>query len=257
MPILPICDSEGRMLATAPLTIFGTMLFPDQPEWRREMLVGGIADALIARNIPISPQIAQAIREMPSTTQMKEEADHRFEIGAYVGLIFCTVLSLAWLSDIGSRASVNTVCSIMDRRWKNKKMASKRTLEGWWVLMGPTRHLWAAWLARGSMLNRFEYFETEEGPASHTAQDDLRCFLREAMETLELGATYKSPAATGRASTLIDRANAFGPPAEWPLPNPVGPFGRFRLREPDPELLEDIKKLAKESSSHPSKPRLK
>jgi hypothetical protein len=237
------------MLPTAPLTIFGTMLFPDQPERRREMLVGGIVDALIARNILISPQIAQAIREMSSTTELKKEVDRRFEIGAYVGLIYCTVLSLAWLSDIGSRASVNTVCSIMDRRWKNKNRASKRTLEGWWARMGPTRHLWAAWLARGSMLNRFEYFETEEGPATHTAQDDLCCFLREAMETLELGAAYKSPAATGRASALIDRANAFSPPVGWALPNPVGPFGRFRLREPDPELLEDIQKLAKESGT--------
>jgi hypothetical protein len=257
MPILPICDSQGRMFPTAVLTVFGTMLFPDQPERRRELLFGAIADALIARNIPIAPQIAQAMREMPSKTKLKEEADYRFEIGSYVGLIFCTVLSLARLSDIRSRASVNTVCSIIDRRWKNKKKASKRSLEKWWALMGPTRHLWAAWLARGSRLNHFEYFETEEGPATHTAQDDLGCFLREAMEALEIGTVYKSPTATSRASTLIDRANAFGPPVGWPLPNPVGPFGRFRLHAPDPTLLEDIQKLAKESSSQPNKPRLK
>jgi hypothetical protein len=256
MPILPICDSQGRMLPTAPVIIFGAMLFPEQPDRRRDLLVGAIADALIERNIPIAPQIAQVIREMPSKARLKHEADHRFEIGAYVGLIYCTVLSLAWLSDIGSRASVNTVCSILNQRRKNKKMASKRTLEGWWALMAPTRHLWAAWLARGSMLNHFEYLETDEGPASHTAQDDLRCFLREAMETLELGAAYKSPASTGRASTLIDRANAFGPPAIWPVPNPVGPFGRFRLREPAPELLDEIQKLVKESSCRPHKPRL-
>jgi hypothetical protein len=254
MPILPICDSEGRMLPTAPLIIFGTMLFPDQPERRREMLDGAIADALIARKISISPQIAQAIREMPSTAEQKEEADNRFKIGAYVGLIYCTVLSLAWLSDIGSRASVNTVCSVMDRP---RNIASKRKLEKDWALMGPTRHLWAAWFARGSRLNRFEYFETEEGPASRTAQDDLSCFLREAMEALEIGATYKSPAATSRASTLIDRANAFGVPVGCPLPNPVGPFGRFGLCAPDPALLEEIQKLVKESSSRPHKPRRK
>src|SRR4051794_919958 len=108
MPIISICDSSGLLVPEAPLILFARMLFPDQPDSRREMVLGAVIDVLVANGISFGPQAMALARSLPKRSEMKADADDRFAMGLAVGHTFNAILSLA-AADAGSRASFNTV----------------------------------------------------------------------------------------------------------------------------------------------------
>jgi hypothetical protein len=254
MPLLEVCDTDGNLREDAVLNVFSVMLFPDKQGKRAEIIVDAVANLCVSKKLWASPTVVELIRHNPSPSVLKAEADKRYDTGTTVGLIYCYMLALSKVPGIGNRASFNTLATVAARvLGKAKQRTAERTLRKWWETMTPVRHLWAAWAARGAALNQFEFIDGEV--ASHSATDDLGCFLLEAMEALEQG-NYRSPAANKSSAPLASPDSAFAMPPNWKKPQPLGPFGHFRLQEPPPELLRQIELLrAKEQS--PRKPRKK
>jgi hypothetical protein len=193
-------------------SIFGAMLFPDDPEMARHHVA--------TFHLQSTPSIGNELR--PETLErIRAERKNRQFDGDCVGEIVKMLLTLihfhadkaSWRSAVAHVSEYvrnNTGCGA------SPSLYTKRLSR-----LAPVLHLW------GARACRFQCLQLDDRSVGYSREDDARCFITEAQKVLEyLHAWDAARGPTERSGYLA--ADAFG---SWPGMRPYEPRPGWRTGE--------------------------
>jgi hypothetical protein len=241
VPVLPVCDAAGHLIAEGVVHTFAAMFYPDDDQRRRSFAAKVMVEVVAKRAKPqeigaLFPSVLLDALKADKHPLSPEGDGGRWFAGTIAGAQVQIVSSLS--EQASQHASRAKGVYLMEwQQYRNGNPGTASYFNQVWARYEPVAHLWAAFNARGHCFIKWE----EDG---YTAAHDFSAFIEEAEAVRMWGENHYSPPRRNKQKPLLDPTLTWKPPPNWmPLERQGDgpPTGRFAILNLPNWMLEQLK----------------